>query len=322
MAEISPHGQTVSPDTPETRVEFAGRSPSAAWEQIPLGSAASFFWVWFKPATVPLGLVIRSPAESYRNALGRLAPAGDGLTIRNLLRAAGIDARAVSLCYLHGAPCEGRNGTSPAFDHPLTEPAAGADPNIVFLVDAPVAPIPPTVSPPAAAAVGADLVKVFDEMEADWNASLLLERQLTLARKQLAGTLSRLGALDRDLSPEERLHGDRQDKSDWQEVRRGLKDAAVKLSRYIKEHDLGETSAAGKKVGFQEVYLQFVVPRRPFAGLLQMHREFEAYRKRLQTLLANMSVANTNVAREAERRAQQVLTRLRSRARSAQTKRR
>jgi len=198
-------------------------------------------------------------------------------------------------------------------------PPPGADPNIVVLIDAPPAESL-SVASPSVAAMGADLVKVFDEMEADWSASLLLEKQLMLARKQLAGTLSRLAALDRDLSPEGRLHGDRQDKSDWQEVRRGLKDAAVKLSRYIKEHDVGETSAAGKRDWFEQTYQQFVVPRRPFEGLLPLHREFESYRKRLQILLSNMNLANKNVAQEAERRAQQVLSRLGSRARSAQTK--
>ena len=63
-------------------------------------------------------------------------------------------------------------------------------------------------------------------MEADWFACQVLEKQLLLARKQLTAALGRLAALDRDLSPEERLHGDRQDKSDWQEVRRSLKDSS------------------------------------------------------------------------------------------------
>jgi hypothetical protein len=285
-----------------------------------LGPAATSFWVWFKPATAPLGLILHIPVETYRNAFEQPAPAGNALTIRTLLQATGIDVGMVSLCYLYGAPFEGRNGTSPAFDQPLEEPAAGADSNILVLIDVPVAPIPPGVFPPAAASMGADLVKVFDEMEADWNASLLLERQLLLARKQLTGALGRLSALDRDLSPEERLHGERQDKSDWQEVRRSLKDAVVKLSRYVKEHDVGETSAAGKKVWFSETYQQFVIPRKPFDGLLPLHREFESYRKRLQILLQNMNLTYTNVSQEAERRAQQVLARLGSRARSAQNK--
>jgi hypothetical protein len=316
MAEIPLHGQPACPDA---RVQFAGRPSSAGWEQIVLDSAANFFWIWFKPPTVPQGLVIRIPEETYRGGLDRLGLAGEQLTIRTLLRAAGIDSSSVAMCYLYGAPCEGRNGTSPAFDQPLAGPLPGGDPNIIVLIEAPIAESSPVASP-CVATMGADLVKVFDEMEADWSASLLLEKQLMLARKQLTGTLGRLAALDRDLSPEERLHGDRQDKSDWLEVRRSLKDAAVKLSRYIKEHDVGETSAAGKRDWFQQTYRHYVAPRQPFDGLLPLHREFESYRKRLQVLLSNMNLANTNVAQEAERRAQRVLSRLSSRARSAQTK--
>jgi hypothetical protein len=247
--------------------------------------------------------------------------AGASLSLRNLLRAAGIDPQIVSIWYLYGIPCESRGGTAPTFDQPLAEPAAGADPNIVVFVDAPVPVIPPAEYAPAATvAMSANLVQVFDEMEADWFACQVLEKQLLLARKQLTAALGRLAALDRDLSPEERLHGDRQDKSDWQEVRRSLKDAATKLSRYVKEHDVGETSAAGKKVWFTEVFHKFVEPKRLCEEIFDLHREFEAYRKRLQLLLQNMGLAHSNVAQEAERRAQQVMSRLTYRARTAQHK--
>jgi hypothetical protein len=92
------------------------------------------------------------------------------------------------------------------------------------------------------------------------------------------------------------------------------------LSRYVKEHDVGETSAAGKKVWFTEVFHKFVEPKRLCEEIFDLHREFEAYRKRLQLLLQNMGLAHSNVAQEAERRAQQVMSRLTSRARTAQHK--
>ncbi len=302
-------------------MQFTGRPPSAAWEQIPLGAGPDFFWIWFKPPVAPQGLILRIPPETYRGPVTQTGNAGECLSLRNLLRAAGIDPQIVSLWYLYGVPCESRGGTAPAFDQPLAEPAAGADPNIVVLVDAlgPAA-APAEYAPAATTVMSANLVQVFDEMEADWYACLLLEKQLMLARKQLAAAIGRLAALDRDLSPEERLHGDRQDKSDWQEVRRSLKDAATKLNRYVKEHDVGETSAAGKKVWFTEVFRKFVEPRQPCEQIFELHREFEAYRKRLQLLLQNMGLAHSNVAQETERRAQQVLSRLGSRARTAQHK--
>jgi hypothetical protein len=317
MAEFSPLEDPVA----AVRAGFALRAPSTAWEQIALGSGPDFFWIWFKHPIAPQGLILRIPPETYRGSLSGAGNARECLSLRNLLRAAGIDPQIVSLWYLYGLPCESRGGTAPTFDQPLAEPPAGADPNIVVLVDAPGPAIPPPEYVPAtAAATPANLIQIFDEMEADWYACQLLEKQLMLARKQLTAALGRLAALDRNLSPEERLHGDRQDKSDWQEVRRSLKDAATKLSRYVKEHDVGETSAAGKKVWFTEVFHKFVEPRQPCDGIFELHREFEAYRKRLQLLLQNMGLANANVAQEAERRAQQILSRLGSRARTAQHK--
>jgi hypothetical protein len=317
MAEFSPQDESAA----AARARFAERAPSTAWEQIPLGPGSDSFWIWFKPAVAPQGLFIRIPPETYRGPLGAPDNAETRLSLRNLLRAAGIDPQIVSLWYLYGSPCASRGGTAPTFDEPLAEPAASADPNIVVLVDAPGAAMPPAeYTPAAAAATPANLVQVFDEMEADWYACLLLEKQLMLARKQLTAAMGRLAALDRNLSPEERLHGDRQDKSEWQEVRRSLKDAVTKLSRYVKEHDVGETSAAGKKVWFSEVFHKVVEPRRPCEGIFELHRDFEAYRKRLQLLLQNMGLAHTTVAQEAERRAQQVLFRLGSRARTAQHK--
>jgi len=302
------------------RTQFAFRHPSAAWEQIPLGSGAAFFWAWFKPPAAPHGLIIRIPEDTFPCTNAAADSGGRPLTIRTLLRAVGIDPQIVSRWYISGSPLESQGGTSPAFDQAIEQPAAGADPSIVVLIETPVAEIPPTPIPSSAGPGGANLVKVFDEMEADWYASQLLEKQLMLARKQLTGAIARLCALDRDLSPEERLHGDRRDRSDWQEVRRSLKDAVTKLSRYVKEHDVGETSAAGKKVWFSETYHQYVVPRRPFDGLLPLHREFESHRKRLQILLQNMNLSNTNIAQDVERKAQQILSRIGSRARSAQNK--
>jgi hypothetical protein len=304
----------------DARTQFAFRHPSTAWEQIGLGSSTAFFWTWFKPPATPHGFIIRIPDETFSGTTAVDDSARPPLTMRTLPQAVGIDPQIVACWYLCGSPRDGMRGTSPAFDEVIDQSAAGAEPGIVVLIEAPGAEIASAPVPSAAIPGGANLVKVFDEMEADWYASLLLEKQLMLARKQLTASIARLAALDRDLSPEERLHGDRRDRSDWQEIRRNLKDAATKLSRYVKEHDVGETSAAGKKVWFSETYHQYVVPRRPFDGLLALHREFEAHRKRLQILLQNMNLSNTNIAQEAERKAHQILSRIGGRARSAKNK--
>jgi hypothetical protein len=311
MAEKYPAG-------PRPGLDFGARAPSAAWEQVPLNAAGNFVWAWFKPPAALNGIVFRIPGENS-GAAGTLVWF-HGLTMRGLLAAVGLDPAVVSIWCQYGALCEGQNGSSPSFDQPLPQPPVGAHPQIIVLIDVPPVEVPLVPGATNGVAGVTCLTKVFDEMEADWYATQHLEKQLLLARKQLTTALGRLAALDRDLSPEERLHGDRQDKSDWQEVRRAVKDAATKLARYVKEHDVGETSAAGKKLWFSEAYHNLVAPRRPFEGLLALHREFESYRKRLQILLQNMQLCSTNVAQESERKAQQILSRISSRARSAQSK--
>jgi hypothetical protein len=53
----------------------------------------------------------------------------------------------------------------------------------------------------------------------------------------------------------------------------------------------------------------------------QAERDYETYRKTLQTLLMNMHAANTAALQDAERRAQGVLSRIGAKVRAARAKR-
>ncbi len=207
----------------------------------------------------------------------------------------------------------------PLLDQPLPQPAAGANPELCVYVAGLQSPTTPDAT---ATASGADVGHIFDMIDTDWNLSLLLEKHLVLLRKQLSGMLTRIITIDRDLNPDERMYGDRQAKNDWQEARRWLKDSAAKLTRYIKEHDTGETSNAGKREWFVKTYQQLVVPRRPFDNLVQVQRNFESHRKRLQILQTNMTTALQFATSDGERRAQQVLERISRSVRDARAKRR
>src|SRR5262249_53192800 len=143
-----------------------------------------------------------------------------------------------------------------------------------------------------------------------------------LLRKQLSGAQTRITTIDRDLNPEERMYADRQAKNDWQEARRWLKDSAAKLARYIKEHDTGDTSNAGKREWFVKAYEELVIPRRPFEKLIQVQRTFESHRKRRKILQTAMTTALQFATSEGERRAQMVLERIARSVRDARAKRR
>jgi len=170
--------------------------------------------------------------------------------------------------------------------------------------------------------VGMDpLLNTIDRIAADWNTATQLENQLSLMRKQLHDSLLRVNILNRDLSNEERLWGDKQDISDWQNTRRWLRDIAAKLSKMLKDHDMGMASAAGRRNNFETIYDQHIAPRRPCAGLDSIAREFEQHRKTVHTLVMQMNSAQSLALQDGERRAQMVLSRITAKVRAARTKR-
>jgi len=150
---------------------------------------------------------------------------------------------------------------------------------------------------------------------------LQLEIQLGAAAKQLNAIVQRINSLNRDLSSEERRFSDNQDQREWNDTRRWLRDGMHRVSRVLKDHHVGMTSTAGKRNEYEEIYKNHIVTRTPFEGLIQAERDFEAYRKALQTLLNNMGSAQGAAVQDGERRAQQVLARIAAKVRNARTKR-
>jgi hypothetical protein len=294
-------------------MSFTVRPASTAWEHLPLpGGVAGYCWAWFKPPAAPDCVVIRLADETLRAEGPSPAP-----TARQLLQAAGIDVAQVAGWSVYGTPLEAQ-ALAAVLDRPIPPPQPGADAELCIYVVGAESPVAsgPLAMPHAAA--GGDVAHIYDLIDTDWNLSLLLEKQLVLLRKQLAGMLTRITTIDRDLNPEERMHGDRQAKTDWQEARRWLKDSSAKLLRYIKEHDTGDTSNAGKREWFIKTYEKLVLPRRPIDNLVQVQRQFESHRKRLQILQTNMTNALQFAGSDGERRAQTVLERI---ARSVRDKR-
>ena len=225
---------------------------------------------------------------------------------------------------------DGQHLLNPAWDCPIPEPGVAADPTIgIYLHPLPTAVAPAVTAPVSGPSVSGSSASTsptagggaFSGIAADWNSCLQLELQLTAAAKLLNATLQRINSLNRDMSPEEARCGDSQDKRDWQEARRWLRDVASRVSRFVKDHLVGITSNAGKRNSYEAVYQQYISPRRQFDGLEQAERDFDSYRKSLQTLLTNMGAVNATAVQEGERRAQQVMTRVAGKIRTLRTKR-
>jgi hypothetical protein len=324
------------------------RAASEAWERIASpDDPQNYVWAWFKPATVPQGLLLRIPDEVYRTR----PQIALRWTVRRLVQLAGFDPACVSMWRLYGVVCYGMNGANPVFDAPIPAPIAGADPNIVVCIETgqtimaarPMPPIMPAAAPipvrlsanppsqfhvngaaisPTGAAANAvvidpTLLELYERIDSDWLATIELERDQSRLRKQLLDLMGRLKSLNRDLTPLERLHANSQEKKEWTEARRGLRDAATRVWKCVKAVDIGETSSAGQRLWFEETHKNMIVPRRSFEGLQQAARAFESRRKAVQTLHGEMNNAYSVGSLDGERRAQQVLARITQRVREA-----
>ena len=304
------------------------RAPSSAWEQLPLGGIPGcFVWGWFKPAGAPRGFYVQVPQEMYQ-AISSQQP----LTMVALVRALGIEPVWIARWTLFGTEYLSQQGTNPAWNYPLPAPMTGVDSTIGIEFEQAestvVAPTPsrPSVSTPVSTAeeskpIDAATRQALSQMDADWTASVLLERQLDSAAKQLNGTVARIGSMSRDLSAEESRFADQHDKKEWQEARRWMRDAAVKAAQLLKDHFTGMNSAVGKRTAYEAIYDKYVVPRRNFDSLQQSQRDFEMHRKALQTLLSKITAANGSAVQDAERRGQQIMTRIGAKIRAARAKR-
>ena len=163
---------------------------------------------------------------------------------------------------------------------------------------------------------GGDAERIFQAIEGDWQAIELLDTQLASVRKQLAAQQGKLQSLNRDLSADERVAADTLDKKDWQDARRWLRDCSAQVSRYIRDHDIGFTSAAGKRNLLEQYLRDVVTPRQAAPNLGAIQQEFEMYRKTAQVLLLSMQNASSAASRDGEQRAQQILTRVAAKMRA------
>jgi hypothetical protein len=293
-------------------MDFASRPPSTAWEPVEVpGIPGCQVWLWRQPGGNPLSLLIQIPPQAHQQAAG-------GLTMRRLMHAAGLAAEQVAGWTLGGVPYPSQYGRNPLLDHPLPpSPPEG----VTATVD--VLPLAGAMPAPAAAVLmgAAPSANLVEAIDTNWQAVLQIERQLEAARKQLGAMQGRLQSLNRDLGPEERRFADNADKKDWQDVRRWLRDAAAHVSRFIRDHDIGAVSGAGRRNRLEELHQQIVGMRQPTPGLEGIALEFEQHRKTAQSLLTQMQSVQSSASRDAEQRAQQVLGRIASKVRSSRAKR-
>uniref|UniRef100_A0A7C2K1V9 Uncharacterized protein n=1 Tax=Schlesneria paludicola TaxID=360056 RepID=A0A7C2K1V9_9PLAN len=303
-------------------MSFALRPPSSAWEPVPLAADRPVsVWGWFKPPHAPHTVAIHVPDEIWQSP-----DAAACLTVRRLAAATGVDHLTGWTVY--GQSCQLDERTAAYLDAPLPRPPHGADPQIVLWSASVAAAVPqPIMAAPAMPyAGGGDLAPgenpgpLFDTMAYYWSSIQQIEMELRRTRMQLEQALSRLSSLNRELNTDEALAADNQDKKDWQEARRWLRDCAAPLSRSVKEIDVGIISGAGQRHRFEEIFRQYVQPRIPFPGMKQAAVDFEMHNKSAKNVLQAAQVALSKGSADGERRANAVLQRIAQKVRQKRNK--
>ncbi|MCA9109141.1 MAG: hypothetical protein KDA52_04275 [Planctomycetaceae bacterium] len=311
--------QYVSVSNQWAEMNFAERPPSVAWEPISvLQLPGCVVWGWFKPAAAPQSVMINVPDNIYQVY-------GPALTLRMVMHSTGFDASQVQAWTIQGITYESQRGANPLLDQPLPYPGpqgiaihfgSVATPTMSIAPAQSMMPMPASSTP----ATGNELF-TLEAIATEWQSIILLETQLDAARRKLGDIQGQLSSLNRDLGSDERLLSSAQDKKDWEDARRFLRDNLFQVGRYIREYDIGVTSSAGNRKHFEEVYVQFVEPRQAFPGMEQEQLAFEQHRKTGQTLLQHMQTAHAAAARDGIQRARSVLTRIAAKVRTGRHKR-
>jgi hypothetical protein len=305
-------------------MSFHLRAPSTGWEPVSLATDASrMAWGWFKPPHAPNSVALQVPREVWQVA-DPMRP----ITVRQLQSAVGVpNLLGWTVC---GQFFPLDEMTAPLIDVPLAPPQAGLDPLIVLWCNTAAlvpmaAPIPVYAAIPAAAVIsdllpGEDPGPIFDSITSHWSAIQRLEGDIRRIRSQLAHSVHKLSALNRDLTPEEKIAADNADKKDFNDARRWLRDSMAALSRSIKQIDTGTLSGAGQQNKFEDLFQKYVQPRIPFAGLKQAVHDFEMHHRTAKNVVQTAQSALSKGTADGERRASTALQRIAGKVRQMRNK--
>lgn len=307
-------------------MDFYARPASTSWEAVfPAPTHPQLvIWLWFQPNQAPRDLVVRIPEETVQ-AYGTLTP-------RQVCALIGISLPLVQLWTSSTGVIETHGGAHPGLDQPLIPVAPWSEYGLrMWPIQTGFASLPlpgyaasewnQGATPPSHSVLSGDSLALTMAIKADWTSIETAETQLGALRKQLATVQGRLTTLNRDLNSDENIAADNQDKREWQDARRWLREGAALASRYIKEADTGVTSMAGNRRRLEQLFAEAAAGRLSGAALAAAHNEIEAHRKTVQNIQNQMQNTLQAATRDGEQRASMVLSRIAAKVRNHRTKR-
>ena len=297
-------------------------------------------WAWYRPAHLPSGVVVSIPPEVL-NAF----PAGFPISLGDVLAAAGVLPQQFQAVSMFGSEWHSAALFASVVNHPIPGVPTGCPPEIAMAVAEQqlMMPVMPMYHPGSNASMDMnafaghsafpglqsedygqyddddefedDETALTDDMmyhriEASWKSARQIERQMTGLRQKLSTMQAALGKLDRELLPEERLASDREDRDEWSDVRRWMRELQTKCHREIKSFDIGMTSGAGGRRRLEEIYLTLIEPHVASGQLATYRAEFDQFRKDMVSLQRAMVTALQAASQNGTQRASRILSKI------------
>ncbi len=300
-------------------MSFEHRAPSVGWEPVPLPTKPPVVvWGWFKPSAAPLTVALQLPPELWQAGVPP-----EQLTLRLFANATGVDQLIGWTLYGQSMPLSAE--TMKWLEAQLPPSQAGADTQLILWSLGAAKPTTKDASGSETAEFQTPLVPTggnpaayFEVLDALWTNIGYLESDTRRARQQLDQSVSRINALDRDLTFEETYAADSADKQQWQDARRWLRDASHSLTRTLRDIDVELQNSTQQRSRFLTIYEQFIKPRIAFPGLEQAVVDFDAHLKSLKLALQAVQAALHKGSSDGERRANTILQRVQQKARQKQ----
>jgi len=256
-------------------VNFSEQPPSKQWAALKY-RGEKVADVWFKPEGESFGLRFRIPQKSFQ-----IPGMGQRLTTESLLQAVGIATQEVESWRHDGASPSGMNGPNTELGHPLPPPPQDVTHLNVYVSLKP----PPQAVAPNASCEHEIPEEKWQDLEARWNAILVLEANIDGIRISMEALRAEMEASSRKmLAGDEKVHALNADVAQWNKAKSRALFALPKAREFIHRSTWAAGTPERKKL--EELFKTHIRPRIPFPQMDQVFEQFEHLLKDRQVLSA------------------------------------
>jgi hypothetical protein len=256
-------------------MNFAEQPPSKQWAVLKY-RGEKIAEVWFKPEGEPFALTFRVPQKSFQ------IPGMDQLlTIENLLAAVGIATEELE-SWRHGDNSHsGMNGSNPELRHPLSPPSQDVAELTIYVRLKP----PSQAAAPKESSQPAIPLEKWQDLEARWNAILVLEATIDGLRQRMESLRSEMeGASRKMLTADEKVHALNADVLQWNKAKSRVHYALPKVKEFI--HRATWAMGTPERKQLEELFKNHTPPQTPFAQMEKVPHQLENLLKDRQVLSA------------------------------------